>query len=371
MEELAPASFVDLAPGDPAPWFEAGVMEGNPHFAFHTAAGRHVLMLFFGSSSLEATRAALQLVGQERRLFDDEGASFFGVTIDRSDEQEGRIAPALPGLRYFRDYDGSVSRLYGAMPEAALAAGQVEYRPFWLLLDRSLRVVARFPIGQGERAMAAVKAAKAAPVLPDWPPVLMVSNVLDRATCKELVSLYRTSGGEPSGFMREVDGKTVLMTDPQHKQRQDCTIEDKELRRRLMTAVTRRLLPMVKRSFQFEATRMERYIIGCYDAGAGHFRPHRDNTTKGTAHRRFAVTINLNAEDYEGGDLRFPEFGPRTYRAPTGGAVVFSCSLLHEATPVTKGSRYAFLPFLYDESAAELREANNRYLSPSVGAYSR
>ncbi len=77
-----------------------------------------------------------------------------------------------------------------------------------------------------------------------------------------------------------------------------------------------------------------------------------------TAHRSFAVTSNLNAEEYEGGDLRFPEFGDRTYRAPTGGAVVFSCSLLHEATPVTKGKRYAFLPFLYDEEAKVIREAN-------------
>jgi predicted 2-oxoglutarate/Fe(II)-dependent dioxygenase YbiX len=70
------------------------------------------------------------------------------------------------------------------------------------------------------------------------------------------------------------------------------------------------------------------------------------------------VTINLNADEYEGGDLRFPEFGPRTYCAPTGGAVAFSCSLLHEALPVTRGTRYAFLPFLYDDAAAEIRRAN-------------
>ncbi|MGH6966519.1 MAG: 2OG-Fe(II) oxygenase, partial [Phenylobacterium sp.] len=72
----------------------------------------------------------------------------------------------------------------------------------------------------------------------------------------------------------------------------------------------------------------------------------------------------LNAAAFEGGDLRFPEFGPRTYRPPTGGAVVFSCSLQHEATPVTKGRRYAFLPFLYDEAGAALREANLPFLSP-------
>jgi predicted 2-oxoglutarate/Fe(II)-dependent dioxygenase YbiX len=151
--------------------------------------------------------------------------------------------------------------------------------------------------------------------------------------------------------------------------RRDREISDEAMCAKLRTRILARLVPMVKRAFQFEATRMERYIVGAYPAGEGHFRPHRDNTTRGTAHRRFAVTINLNAGDYEGGDLRFPEYGARTYRAPTGGAVVFSCSLLHEATPVTRGTRYAFLPFLYDDPAARLREENNPHLGEGVGAY--
>ena len=118
-----------------------------------------------------------------------------------------------------------------------------------------------------------------------------------------------------------------------------------------------RLAPEILKVFQFEVTRIERYIVACYDAAdGGYFRPHRDNTTSATAHRRFAVSINLNAEEFEGGDLRFPEFGRQTYRPPTGGAVVFSCSLLHEATPVTRGTRYATLPFLFDEAANALRE---------------
>jgi predicted 2-oxoglutarate/Fe(II)-dependent dioxygenase YbiX len=128
---------------------------------------------------------------------------------------------------------------------------------------------------------------------------------------------------------------------------------------------------MIQRAFQFDPTRIERWLVACYngDGEGGHFRAHRDNTTKGTAHRKFAVTINLNAEDYDGGDLRFPEFGRRLYRAPTGGAVVFSCSLLHEALPVTRGKRYAFLPFLYDDAAARLRERNLGHVTPELQNY--
>ncbi len=78
--------------------------------------------------------------------------------------------------------------------------------------------------------------------------------------------------------------------------------------------------------------------------------------------RQFAVSLFLNSGEYKGGFLRFPEFGPALYGAPSGGAVVFSCSLLHEATPVTRGRRYMFLPIAYDEAAHLVREQNRKYL---------
>jgi hypothetical protein len=49
--------------------------------------------------------------------------------------------------------------------------------------------------------------------------------------------------------------------------------------------------------------------------------------------------------------------------------VVFSCSLLHEARPVTRGKRYAFLPFLYDDEAARLRERNLEFVTPDLQNY--
>ena len=159
--------------------------------------------------------------------------------------------------------------------------------------------------------------------------------------------------------MRDVDGKTVGVLD-RMKNRRDVNVDAiPELRAEILGRLEWALIPMIQRAYQFRATRLERYLVACYDAAeGGYFRPHRDNETFGTAHRRFAVSINLNAEAYEGGDLRFPEFGSRTYRPPTGGAVVFCCSLLHEATPVTQGRRYAFLPFLYDEAGQMIRQDN-------------
>ncbi len=61
--------------------------------------------------------------------------------------------------------------------------------------------------------------------------------------------------------------------------------------------------------------------------------------------------------------LRFPELGARSYRAPLGGAIVLSCSLLHEVMPVTRGTCYAYLPFPYGDagSAAARAESTLRH----------
>jgi len=42
---------------------------------------------------------------------------------------------------------------------------------------------------------------------------------------------------------------------------------------------------------------------------------------------------------------------------------------MHAATPVTRGTRYVTLPFLYDDAAAKIREANNCFLGDGVEPY--
>ena len=84
------------------------------------------------------------------------------------------------------------------------------------------------------------------------------------------------------------------------------------------------------------------------------FGQHRDDTGNLVAHRRFAVSVPLN-DEFDGGGITFPEFGPRSFQAAAGSAIVFSCSLLHKVDPVTRGTRYVFLTFLFDEEAERLR----------------
>jgi peroxiredoxin/predicted 2-oxoglutarate/Fe(II)-dependent dioxygenase YbiX len=370
-EPAASPAFNVLTVGDPAPWFRQRT-PSNPSYTFDVAAGRYLVLCFFGSASDAAGRAAIDAVLAQSRRFDAHRIAFFGVSTDPSDESEGRIAQRLPGIRFFWDFDRSVSRTYGA---AALDDGDA-YRRCWFLVDPTLRVLAIVPFAADGSDHATLF-----DLLDKLPPparyagfdvqapVLILPNVFEPGLCHKLIELYQQHGGEESGFMREVDGKTVLRTDPSHKRRKDYTVTDPELMRQLQIRMRRRVVPEILKVHQFKVTRMERYIVSCYAAeDGGHFHAHRDNTTKGTAHRRFAVSINLN-DDFEGGEISFPEYGPRSFKMVTGGAVVFSCSLLHAVSHVTAGRRYAFLPFLYDEEAAKLRETNAVHLEEGAPVY--
>lgn len=359
---------VQLSVGDPAPVFVQKTTS-NERFHFNSIAGRYILLCFFGSARAKISKKPLSLLIDHRNLFDDQKISFFGISTDPKDEKDKKISDQIPGIRYFWDTDKSVSHLYGSLKD-----GSDDYKGQWILLDPSQRVLAVIPFHEDhkdfDQILALLKKLPPADLHAETPlhaPVLVLPRVFEPGLCRHLIEQYEKFGGEKSGFMRQQGEKTVLVHDENHKKRKDFTFsEQKEfegLRMDIQNRILRRVVPEVKKAFQFDITRMERYIVSCYESeDQGFFRAHRDNTTAATAHRRFACTINLNAEEFEGGELRFPEFGSRLYKAPTGGAVIFSCSLLHEATPVTKGKRFAFLPFFYDEAARKIRDQNLRFL---------
>ena len=365
-----------LEPGDPAPWFVQR-STSNENYHIDTAAGRYLVLSFFGSALAPDYARVERLLAARRTIFEDTRFAFFGITNDVEDERQQRLRASLPGIRYFWDFDASIGRLYGSSPlDDTGGTNARTHRSLWIVIDPMLRVAAVLPFHSDERDVAelmqvldALTAPGAGPESEMQAPVLYLPGVLEPGLCAELIAGYERGGGEDSGFMREVDGKTVLIVDYTHKRRMDRSIAEEGLRRTLWSRFERRIFPEIRKAFQFKVTRMERFLVACYEAEQqAHFRPHRDNTTAGTAHRRFAVTLNLNA-GYDGGDLYFPEFGNKRYRPAVGGAIVFSCSLLHAVDPMKKGRRFAFLPFLYDDAAARQRLANNVHLGPDVPVY--
>ena len=341
--------------GDVAPWWR----QGRYKFAFDRAAGRYIVLGFYGTARDAIGQAALRAVRESRHLTDTGKVSFFCVSSDPVDATESGVATSFAGLDFMWDTDGTVRRAYGVNSR------------MWIVLDPMLRVVEviLFNIdGTHIRVLTellnilpspSLYLGALAPV-----PVLVLPNVFEPAFCQHLVLCYEEHGGRESGFMDEIDGKTVELHDPDWKRRSDFIVADTSLINLIKIRMARRLGAMVQRVFQFKFSRIERYLVACYSAeNNGHFGPHRDDTVKGTEHRRFAVSINLNA-DFDGGGVSFPEFSSQEFKLPIGTALIFSASLLHRVSRVTRGRRYAFLPFIHDEEAECIRLGNLGFVRP-------
>jgi predicted 2-oxoglutarate/Fe(II)-dependent dioxygenase YbiX len=341
-----------LPSGQPVPWFTAP-SPSNREFVFDSAAGRYVLLLFLPQDA-EARVAALRFLSERQRMFDDTRATAL-VILRRPDDVAG--VRDVQGLRWLADRSGMISDRFG--PE-----------PNWTLLDPTLRVIETASIEAPEplfSRLAALPPPGDHAGVPLHAPVLIAPRIFEPEFCRALLDLFQADGGQFTGVMRDAGDRTEAVMD-ELKTRRDILVRDPELETAIRQRLERRLFPMIATAFSFQVSRIERYLLACYDAAdRARFAPHRDSTTLATAHRRFACSINLN-DEFQGGDLRFPEYGPTSYRPPLGGAVVFSCAMQHEAMPVTSGVRYAFLPFFFDEKAQATLDAYNTRVARGVSA---
>jgi predicted 2-oxoglutarate/Fe(II)-dependent dioxygenase YbiX len=185
------------------------------------------------------------------------------------------------------------------------------------------------------------------------PPVLLIPDVFSRDECAAMIDVFRTRGQTYVPGNRAIDhlgGKDYKMRVLEHMREDRIDhffFEAPTLR--FLEARLNRVLPEIFKVFQYRVTRYESLRMACYQgARGGYGHGHRDNVPPHT-HRRFAMSINLNTEEFEGGELRFPEFGDVRYRPASGTAIVFSSSLVHEALQVTSGTRYVFLVFLFGD----------------------
>jgi len=181
-------------------------------------------------------------------------------------------------------------------------------------------------------------------------PVLQVPGIFEPELCLRLIDYWRSGDKRANEVTRGTPGRAdyAARSDGTVKRRTDVLIpEDTNpvnltVRDRLLA----RVVPEVAKAFQFRVRSYEVARIGCYDAGdGGYFRPHRDDAGDPSRPRRFALSVNLN-DAFDGGGLCFPEYGRAFYRPPAGGGVVFSCNLLHEAQPVSRGQRFGLFTFL-------------------------
>jgi len=361
-----------LTSGDLAPNFVLPDQDAQNLVLYgRRVAGSPVALAFCaGGENAAPLRAALAHVSKE---LDKAGIKL--ILVNRESSTANAVFAAKDNIDFplVSDLDGRLTSAYGIAVAADLNVGIVAMpspQPTIYLLNLNFKVICSLRFNHnagnaatlgGQLALDIVeRIAKAIPPtepqeLVGHPPVLIIPNVFEPAFCKRLIDLWESGGNAQTGFMRKIGDEGVEMFDDTIKMRRDHHIQDPEILREIDARFSRRVIPEISKCFNFNITNLEGIKIGCYEAETqGHFSAHRDNTTPITVNRRFAVTLNLNTGEYEGGHLWFPEYGPYLYRPPVGGAVVFSCSLLHEAKPITKGHRFVFVTFMYGEE--DMRE---------------
>jgi len=331
-----PQRPVTITVGDPMPRIVLPQAAGTMFDSWdQTVSGRvHVYWL---SGSLEASvaeRLAASLAALETEL-----------------HVVASVAPPAPG--------NAVSWLVDQSSDLGRAVGMTG--PCAVVVDAGGRLAALVPepTADGLVALATKLFDASMPaVVQAQAPVLLLDKVVEPSLCDKLIDHWRR-GDKRMDSVASAAAASSASADT--KRRIDVPVDDAKLFMPLRDCLVRRVMPAILQVFQTRIVQIEMPRIGCYDAGSGGwFRRHRDNTTRYTAHRQFALSINLNAaEDYDGGEVRFPEFGRQLYRPPAGGAVVFSCGLLHEVVPVTRGRRFGVFTFLHDQSRdAQYRQMN-------------
>jgi predicted 2-oxoglutarate/Fe(II)-dependent dioxygenase YbiX len=320
---------------------------GRHRLAFDPFPGRAIALAFLGSTADPAAEAALAALSANRRLVDDGKAAFFAVVGESDSGPEIALEARFPSIRFLWDGD-ELAR--------AVGAGRC-----WVVLDPMLRVIDVAPLEDADQVLAHLSAPPSPnPAFAPCPPapILTLAHVFEPELCAHLIACFERGGGKDSGFMQGESGRSVENFDEEWKRRRDFHLTDARLIANLRARIGRRICPEIKKAFQMRPTRIERDLVARYDAQTGgHFGPHRDDTGLSVAHRRFAVSINLNA-DFDGGEISFPEYSPRTFKAAPGTAIVFSASILHQVSRVTRGRRYVFLTFLFDEKAERVRQTN-------------
>jgi predicted 2-oxoglutarate/Fe(II)-dependent dioxygenase YbiX len=250
--------------------------------------------------------------------------------------------------RVWCDELGDVHRLFAAVTRAstlALLTPNLRVSRIWRVDDLAASV--SDVACEVERECASVHTRGG----PAHAPVLIVPDALTPAECEELVSEFHRS----ESFQGMVGAGDGVAVSPSNKSRRDSIVRGESLRF-VDERLSRRLFPEVKKVFALDVTHREAYKLGRYDAEhGGFFFRHRDSLDPALAYRRFAVTIGLN-DDFDGGELCFPEYPAAGYKLPRGFAVVFPCTLMHELARMKRGARYVLVGFLFGEHEARARE---------------
>ncbi|MBV8191858.1 MAG: 2OG-Fe(II) oxygenase [Alphaproteobacteria bacterium] len=173
-------------------------------------------------------------------------------------------------------------------------------------------------------------------------PVLVLPRVFEPEFCTQVIRLWHKGDHKDTG----VSSRYGTVNVAELKRTEDYTVVEPMMQKAISDRLAWRIGPELIKVFAFEREfSFDAHVVLSYSAEGRHFfGAHRDNGAPSTADRAFAVSLILN-DDFEGGELIFPEYAGVRVSPPIGAAAVFSCSLLHQVVPVTRGRRFSLTTF--------------------------
>jgi peroxiredoxin len=339
-----------LESGDPVPTFALTDQNGATAAPLSDdIAGKPMILLFEGAaeSARPAFERELETLRDAKNAWEASNTVVFAITR-RSPEENRRLHESfrLP-YSVLSDGAGAVFGSYGL--DAPPLGGQT----VTFVLDANMRAIdvvsGGDPGSHAPRAIGKISALMAEDPgiqLKRHPPVLVVPGALTPEDCARVIQVWNrpvrvwdSDGLICKGYVEE-EGDFKIQN-VSYGRISQFVLRDPQVQKYLDAKLQRRVLSEIRKAFQTKVSRREDYRIACYDAAdGGSLAPHRDNPTPETKHRRFTFSVTLNAGEFAGGALRFPEYGGHEYLVPTGTAVVWSCALLHEVLPVVSGRRF-------------------------------
>ena len=150
-------------------------------------------------------------------------------------------------------------------------------------------------------------------------------------------------------------GRVGNRVNPKQKIRKDLFIEKKDLLEYIDNTFYNKLYENINENFS-DIKYREKWKIGYYDEiDSGFYNLHTD-TAGDTKYRNISSVIMLsNANDYEGGELYFPDLN-KTFKLDKGDIIVFDSTLLHGVRPITKGKRHVLISFFFDDNGMKIKE---------------
>jgi hypothetical protein len=299
-----------LQPGDRMPNFILPDTTGGLRHFYETLSGRATVLLLPANTARQDQWDEIKGFAAAWPELAAQGIDLTVVSNDGIDSL-AMVSKTIPEAAWFADVNGLVNMKLRNAARFDLA-GIV-----CLLLDADQRVIALrgHEPGHAEWALATYRAQpRVEPAtLTAMAPVLLLPAVLDHALCAELAGQLGDAGAA---------GPVLL---------------DDALAARTMRLLLRRVGPEIDRAFSFDDFIVEPLRLRRDQADTTERERLRiEPDGKG---RGFVLLLDLGAEDYEGGEILFPEYGPHRYRPGTGGVAVYADTLLRELRPLTKGRR--------------------------------